>query len=172
MNQEQGVSVRYTRAMINTNAVSIFVLIVVSILGGYYLWSREEGNSVDFVPQMEADALSSQNGEKGSPTFVWQYRAHEGEIPRTTISLTARYENGEELTKEIDTIEGECNAYDSESENVYTNSSMIICYYAGLGRYYKVVADGSAYAVQRKVFEEASPEYDPPVEVFETIGAF
>ncbi len=49
---------------------------------------------------------------------------------------------------------------------------MIICYYAGLGRYYKVVEDRDGYAVQRRVFEEASPDYDPPPQAYETVVRF
>lgn len=81
--------------------------------------------------------------------------------------------NGTSQTKEIDTIEGSRNEYVSPDADVYAQSEMIICYYAGFGRYYKVVASGNGtYSVQRREFEEASPHYTPLVASFETIVVF
>jgi hypothetical protein len=106
--------------------------------------------------------------------FAWSYTTSEKDnIPYTTIRLTASSVGKEPVTKEIDTIEGGCNEYEDRDTDVYQNSIMIICYYAGLGRYYKVVEeDDGGYAVQRKVFEEGSPDYVPPEQNFETIARF
>jgi hypothetical protein len=109
----------------------------------------------------------------GEPVFGWKYSTVDKEgIPQTTISILATYPDSTEVTKEIDTIEGECNEYLEPDADVYQNSKMIICYYAGLGHYFKVIEGDGKYLVQRKVFEEASPEYNPPVEDFETVVEF
>ncbi|MBP9751012.1 MAG: hypothetical protein KBC95_04180 [Candidatus Peribacteraceae bacterium] len=106
------------------------------------------------------------------PAFAWSYEASSREdIPQTTISLTARYEDSTSNTKVVDTIEGDCNDVESPAD-AYAKSTMILCYYAGLGRYYKVIDASGSYLVQRKIFEEASPEYDPPELPFETIERF
>lgn len=109
--------------------------------------------------------------QKTPPTFSWSYREYENEgIPYTEISLTASYENRTTSTTQvIDRVEGSCNAYEDPEIPTYERSTMVICYYAGLGRYYRVVKDGEDYAVQRRVFEEASPDYEPPIRPYETI---
>jgi hypothetical protein len=122
-----------------------------------------------FPPHAEAPEVVPE----GKPTFAWSYsESEENGIPHTEITLVAVYENGASQKKVIGRIEGGCNSYDDQDSDVYERSKMIICYYAGLGRYYKVVADGDAYLVQRKVFEEASPDYAPPVQEFETVATF
>lgn len=111
----------------------------------------------------------------GEPVFAWSYKAVPGneEIPRTMVSLTATYPDGNKITKEIETVQGEsCNAYPEPDKDVYTKSEMIICYYAGLGHYYKVVEANGKYLVKRKMFEEASPDYNPPQAEFETLAEF
>lgn len=107
------------------------------------------------------------------PAFEWRYTpSMRGDIPYSTIALVARYPDGFVKTKDIDTIAGGCNEYEPADTDVYEKSSMIICYYAGLGHYYKVVESDGHYLVKRKVFEEASPEYAPPPEEFKTIVRF
>lgn len=108
-----------------------------------------------------------------SATFEWVYATYnKDEIPRTDISLKATYEDGTTETKKVDSIEGSCNEYSERDSDVYPSSQMIICYYAGLGRYYKVVKKENSYTVQRKEFEEASPDYDPPQQIFQTVIQF
>lgn len=103
-------------------------------------------------------------------TFEWLYSPFEkNDMPWVKISLSAKYDDGTSETKLIDTIEGSCVDYDKRDADVYPASTMIMCYYAGFGRYYKVVKKESGYEVQRKEFEEASPEYSPPVQDFQTI---
>jgi hypothetical protein len=115
----------------------------------------------------------NENNTLVDPSFQWSYQEfEESEIPRTTITLTARSSDGVSQTKEIDTIEGGCNEYAEPDVDAYSTSTMIICYYAGLGRYYKVVEQDGTYLVQRKIFEEASPDYVPVQNEFETIASF
>lgn len=148
-----------------------YLLLLISILllaiGAFYLFQNEEAEPVVAEPT----PIVEEN--LGEPTFLWSYLTGEVDsIPMTEISLTATYENGQTNTKLIDGIEGTCNEYPEPDADVYQNSTMIICYYAGLGHYFKIVKENGHYLVQRRVFEEASPDYDPPVEGFETIATF
>ena len=110
---------------------------------------------------------------KGNPRFTWDYTTSEKDgIPQTAIAITANYPDGSTARKIVDVVEGSCNDYTQSDSDVYPDSTMIICYYAGLGRYYKVMASNGAYLVQRRVFEEASPDYNPPVTGYETVVSF
>ncbi len=122
-------------------------------------------------PQIPVETVVAPEGE---PVFTWSYSdpVEKDFIPYSTITLTAQYPNGAVIARQIDTIEGGCNEHPDADKDVYKNSIMIICYYAGFGRYYKVTASESGYAAQRKEFEETSPEYNPPVQTFQTISEF
>lgn len=108
------------------------------------------------------------------PMFTWKYRSFEkNDMLYTEISIIATSaEGGPAITRKVDTIEGSCNSYETPDADVYPKSDMIICYYAGLGHYYKVVNQGGKFLVQRKEFEEASPDYNPPIQSFEAIAEF
>jgi hypothetical protein len=109
----------------------------------------------------------------GDPTFTWQYTyTTSGDFPKTHVALTATYPDSTTIKKDIDTPDGSCNEYASPDKDIYPRSTMIICYAAGLGHYYKVVQSNNAYLVQRKTFEEGSPQYTPPELPFETIARF
>ncbi len=108
-----------------------------------------------------------------SASFEWAYSSFEkDQMPWTDVILVAKYSDGTKETKHVETIEGNCNEYTERDTDVYEASQMIICYYAGFGRYYKVVKKETGYEVQRKEFEEASPDYSPPVQNFQTIMKF
>ena len=126
-----------------------------------------------YAPQTQTHEEESPKAEPGQPTFTWSYteRMEKG-IPYTEIMIIATYESGATLTKPVDRVEGNCNGYEPADADVYERSTMIICYYAGLGRYFKVVAEDGEYRVLRKIFEEASPDYDPPVQPYEPIVRF
>lgn len=148
------------------------LLLLISILllatGAFFLFQKEEAVS----PVVEEPTPIVEEN-LGQPTFLWSYLTGEVDgIPMTEISLTATYENGQANTKLIDGIEGTCNEYPEPDADVYENSTMIICYYAGLGHYFKIVEENGQYLVQRRVFEEASPDYNPPIEDFKTIATF
>lgn len=133
-----------------------------------------------FYPMPDRESEAILRGEpagaalRAKQTFAWSFRSFEIDgIPRTAISLTARDIAGaSSVTKDIDEIEGGCNDYPEPDADLYQYSTMIICYYAGLGRYYKVVESGTGFAVMRLVFEEAGPDYDPPIQQYEVIERF
>lgn len=142
-----------------------FAIAAALVTAGYVaLW---QGAEIETAPRVEEDV------PQGEPIFTWVYATDEsGEIPRTKISLRAMYFDGVSRTKEIDTVDGTCNVYPSPETDVYPKSEQIICYYAGLGHYFKIVAQDGKYLVQKRTFEEASPDYTPPVTNFETIVVF
>ncbi len=145
--------------------LAVAAVVLLGAIGFYVYSMHQERELIESTPIAEE--------VRGEPTFAWSYQESEREgIPYSEILLTATYPDGASETKSIDTVEGSCNAYEETDADVYEKSSMTICYYAGLGRYFKVVRDGDAYLVQRKVFEEASPEYDPPVLPYETVATF
>lgn len=147
--------------------VLAFILFVLLVGGTLYLvFVREKPSLVPSYVPSSPEATST-------PTFTWSYRTYEDhDIPYTEITLTATYIDGTVERKIIDTIDGSCNTYETTDPDVYSGSTMIICYYAGFGRYYKVIENKGSYLVQRKEFEEASPDYDPPVQSFQTITQF
>ncbi len=156
------------RSLLSEHSVLFIAIIValVALVAAFTLYIHE--SMEETTPPVNDQTLSFTN-----PTFAWTYDSFtEEEIPRTRISLTATSSNGTEQTKEIATIQGSCNDYVSPDANVYANSTMIICYYAGLGHYYKVVEAEGSYLVQEKTSEEARPDYNPPIEEFETIAVF
>lgn len=143
----------------------IFILAVSAVL--YFINKNKQISDDDHL-------VTPTQIDKSNAQFEWVYESKDEKdgIPQTAISLVAHYTDGTTEKKLVDDIEGGCNEYSSPDKDVYTGSKMIICYYAGFGRYYKVVKAGDAYLVQRKEFEEASPDYNPPVQSFQTIVQF
>lgn len=146
--------------------VLVIAAALILVVGATYIFLVE--NSLTLAPEGP-----NTNEASGAPTFTWSYKdSEDNDIPYTEINITATYENSVTETKFIDRVEGSCNTYENTDADMYERSSMIICYYAGLGRYFKVVQDKEAYLVQRKIFEEASPDYNPPMQSYETVVRF
>ena len=154
--------------------LAVGILFFLILIAGYVFFVPNENPDPLLQEQTETDQLEQESRiPLGAATFEWRYEPFtEDEIPRSTINLVATYENGNTEEKVVDTIQGGCNVYPEPDTDVYSDSEMIICYYAGLGHYFKIIESDDAYLVQRKVFEEASPEYNPPTESFQTIGQF
>ena len=153
---------------------TIGFIVVLLIVVGYALVDHFliKKNAVEIIPE-ETSSTETAVAPVGKPSFAWVFDYNqEGDFPKTSLGLAATYENGVVLTKAIDTPDGSCNVYDDKGKDAYAKADMIICYAAGLGHYYKVVEFDGAYLVQRKTFEEGSPEYNPPVQQFETIAQF
>lgn len=146
-----------------------FAVLLGILLLGYVVTTIDRAEPVPTSP----NPVQS-NTIQGDPAFTWQYETSENQdgIPETKISIAAIYLSGTITRKDVDTVEGNCNEYTETNADMYENSTMIICYYAGLGRYFKVVKSDGSYLVQRRIFEEASPDYNPPVTKFETITTF
>lgn len=145
---------------------SIFIVLVAIVIGGYFL-VRDKTPKQTGTPE----AIEVPKPE-GDPKFSWQYSSFEkGEFPYTSITLVAMYQNDMTMSKVVGKVQGGCNDYPEPDADVY-DSTMIMCYYAGFGEYFKVVKVGNIYEVRHKEFEEASPDYNPPVMQYETIATF
>lgn len=141
----------------------LFVLLVVIAIALYAI-----------VPQTPPSTIPAPVATtEGDPMFAWTYTAvMDRNFPKTRVTLTATYPNGAVVTKDIDTADGSCNDYADPDTDVYPKSTMIICYGAGFGTYYKVVQADTAYVVMQKSFEEGSPEYNPPAQSFQEVARF
>ena len=111
-----------------------------------------------------------------TPVFTWRYA--EGSslnldgIPETDVFLEVRYPDGSLESQKVDTVPGGCNELADADDDHAPMSTVIQCYSAGLGYRYKVSKGEREYFVQRKKFEEASPEYEPPFYDYQVIARF
>lgn len=109
-------------------------------------------------------------------TFAWRFEEASSlnldGIPETDIFLDATYSDGTVETKLTDTVSSSCNELPEAEEDSVSNSTVIQCYGAGLGFLFKITMGDGKYFVERKQFEEASPEYEPPVSEYEVIAEF
>jgi len=92
--------------------------------------------------------------------------------PETNIFLEVGYSDGTMQGRLIDTVPMGCNDLPDSKEIVAPNSYVAQCYGAGLGYWYKVTQGENSYLVERKKFEEAIPDYEPPVYQYEIISEF
>lgn len=103
----------------------------------------------------------------GPPAFSWRFEDADSlnpdGNPETRVLLDVTYADGSKETRLVDTTHASCN------ELPETEAGIIQCYGAGLGYRFRIIESGSRYLVQRKTFEEASPEYEPPAYEYETV---
>lgn len=154
-------------------SVCIGVFVITFVVLKYLNLSKQDTTTSLDEEVIENKVETKISPFEGDPHFEWSFVSfEEHNIPKVTIHLSAEYPNGEVKSREIETTEGSCNTYDTRDTDVYIQSEMIICYYAGFGQYYKVVESQSGYLIQKKVFEEASPDYNPPQLPFEILMKF
>jgi len=92
--------------------------------------------------------------------------------PNTEIYLKILREGGVAETRMMDTVNGSCNDLPDADNDVADNSTQIQCYYAGAGERFKIVKSGEVYQVKRQIFEEGSPDYNPPIEEYKVFMEF
>ena len=153
--------------------ITLLVLGAAGLIAASHFARTVDAPNIESENTAQTESAESTPTPQGPPTFSWEYEPYETPyIPHTIISLTATYPDGTRVTKVIEDIEGGCNVFTEPDADVYENSTMIMCYYAGFGRYYKVIANGQGYSVERKEFEEASPDYNPPQPGYQSIVTF
>ncbi len=134
---------------------SILIILAMGVLG-YTTYFSEPEYSTD-TPQ----------------TFAWKYEQADSlnldGIPETNVFLELIYPSGLIEKKLIDTTPGGCNDLPEHDPESIPGLATAQCYSAGLGYLFRVIQGTESYMVQRKIFEEASPEYTPSVETYETI---
>ncbi len=110
------------------------------------------------------------------PSFAWKFEEADSlnldGFPNTNIFLEAAYYNGEIQGQLIDTTPGSCNVVPNTDEDSAPNTTNIQCYSAGLGYRFKITKGETSYLVERKTFEEALPDYNPPHYEYEVVAEF
>lgn len=128
-----------------------------------------------YLSHMPSEELvDSVSGEaERPPRFMWKTGPDSSlnldGLPQTAIFIEVTYSDGTVQKKLIDTVPSSCNVTDTSEKGSVEHSTTLQCYGAGLGYYFIVTRGEQAYLIQRKKFEEASPEYDPPAYVYETV---
>lgn len=150
----------------STTIIALIVLVIIAVLLSLAMSSR---------PSSQADKLDQENnpGEENEIamaelfSFSWNFEEAptmnlDGN-PQTDVFLIATYENNMTEEKLVDTVDGGCSEMVGESyEGDISNTGKVQCYGAGLGQQYRIVAGEDAYLVERKLFEEALPNYEMP----------
>lgn len=112
----------------------------------------------------------------GVSAFAWRFEQADSlnldGIPETDIFLDATYQNGEVQTRLIDTVSSSCNELPDTEPDSVEGTTNIQCYGAGLGYRFKITRSDESYLIERKMFEEALPDYNPPVYEYETVMEF
>ena len=143
------------------------IIAILAIAGTMHvISSREREPSMDTpVP-----AAPDEAAERTVEGFAWDLAdVEDSEYDETEVTLIVRYDDGTSQRIGADTVEGSC--YDEDVETALApGSTQITCYYAGLGHKFRVLDSDDAYLLQMRVFEEAGPDYAPPVQEFETIA--
>ncbi|MCF7831899.1 MAG: hypothetical protein K9M36_03380 [Candidatus Pacebacteria bacterium] len=110
-----------------------------------------------------------------APVFVWKFEEADSlnldGFPETDIIIEATYSGGKVETKLIDTTPGGCNTLPDSRDDI-SGAETIQCYSAGLGYHFRITKGDNSYKVERKTFEEALPNYEPPVYEYEVVAEF
>lgn len=110
------------------------------------------------------------------PIFTWKYTndtsLNPDGNPQTVIFLEALYPDGTIQSKRIDMTPSSCNDVPDTEVGSAPYSTNIQCYGAGLGYRFKVTTGETSYLVERKMFEESTPDYNPPQNAYEVISEF
>lgn len=150
---------------------TIILLVIIALVALFfafnnYIYNEKQGDKVN----------TEVKGGVGIPSFMWRFEKADtlnlDGNPNTDIFLELTYENGVIENKLIDTVPGSCNDLPDLDTGSVENSTNIQCYSAGLGYRYKITQGENAYLVERKTFEEALPDYNPPPYEYETVAEF
>lgn len=149
------------------------ILIVLIVVGGLigvfyafndYIYKEKQGDGIQIEKETEA------------PIFTWRFEPADtlnGDgNPNTNVFLDAKYIDGEVVSKLIQVSHGSCNELpDADADNV-PGTTIVQCYGAGFGFYFKITKGEKSYLVMKKEFEEGSPDYDPPVQEYKVVAEF
>lgn len=140
----------------------VILLIVIGMVVAY----KKSNNAV----------VQNDDGHNGEvPIFAWRFTQattnNPDGNPQTNIFLDATYADGKTDAKLIEASNGSCNELpDAKDKDVLANTTIIQCYYAGQGFYYKIIKGEKSYQILRKEFEEGSDDYNPPEQEYKPIG--
>ncbi len=126
-----------------------------------------------YAPSRDHEENPADTAREAPASFAWTFE-EDGTLnpdgqPQTSVSLRATYPDGQVRDTRVDTVPGGCSVLPDPEEGSLAGTSAAQCYYAGLGYRYRIVAEGAMYRVERKRFEEASPEHVPPQQAYEAL---
>lgn len=108
--------------------------------------------------------------------FAWSFEEADSVNPdgnaNTNVFFEVVYSNDTTERLLVDTTAGSCSEIEASEDDVLEGTSMVVCYSAGLGQYFKVTEGEGGYVVHRKLFEEVSPSYTPPLYDYESLAVF
>lgn len=166
--------------MLNRNNSLLLIALLSILVGGYLAVSHYTKEGSDEVEELNErlDESESEEEVEQEPLSGFSWRFEEADTnnpdgnPQTEVYLTASY-GDDDVEKLVDTVDGGCSELEGESyEGDVSNTGKAQCYYAGLGQQYRIVESSDSYVVERKFFEEALPDYNPPASEWEVIADF
>ncbi len=153
-----------------TGRTLIFVLLVI-VGGGIFAYQA-------YLSRIEPSKAVTpvENESEEPPVFTWKFEEAStlnlDGLPETRIFLQAQYSNEEIINKLIATVPGSCNELPDADKDSVPGSATVQCYAAGIGDLFKITKGEKSYRVEHKIFEEASPDYNPPSQEYEVITEF
>lgn len=143
-----------------------FALLV--IIGGVVVYT------VYHTPEKEAEVPSTTYTQTTAPVaFAWRYEKANSLNPdgnlNTDVFIDITYADGSRGSTFVALSHGGCADLPDSKEERVAGTHVAQCYGAGLGYYFKITKGESSYRVERKMFEEGSPEYNPPEQPYEVI---
>jgi len=153
----------------NTKYISKALTVILVIIVGFF--------TIRFLDQKRSAEISENEDvevvDSNPESFEWKFEDADSlnldGQPNTDVFVEVTYESGEVRDVLVDTQPGGCNTLDSADEDNALGSKNAQCYGAGLGFTYKITKEEDSYLVKRKQFEEALPDYNPPVIVLDQI---
>lgn len=141
----------------------LIVILVVAGIASIFLLKKQEVVA-PVVQQVETTQ---------PPMFAWIFGKSDkldlDGLPQSTVTLRTTYSGGIIKDTLIDTVQGSCNELpDADKDNV-AHTATIQCYAAGAGERFRIIKGEQSYLVQKKEFEEGSPEYNPPEQEYKTV---
>ena len=150
------------------------VVFIILLIIGFAFFAYKKYAPTTTMPTETPTETSTEN--TGPVAFTWKYEEatslNPDGNPNTNVFLEAKYSNGKTMSRLITVSPGSCNDLPDVPSDSVINSTAIQCYHAGLGYRFKITKSTTSYLIMRQVFEEGSPEYNPPVTNYEVDSQF
>lgn len=154
--------------MKNPTLIIVAVIASIALMAAYIFISGTGEVSVKPAPVVDSTIVET--------TFSWRFAEAKTNnldgLPKTDIFLTITY-NHRSIEKLVDTVDGGCSLLEGQIfEGDISNAGSVQCYAAGFGQQYRVTQSKYVFFVERKFFEEASPDITPSVYEWEVVSEF
>lgn len=150
---------------------AVVVGIILIIGGGYIAFSQ-----FSKVPESDEALVPSKEAGATEPIFSWEFEEADSlnldGQPETNVILTITHEGKVPQRKLVETSQSGCNELPDPEEGSVPGTTAVLCYGAGLGYMFKITQSTEAYLIERKMFEEGSPDHTPLSQEYEVIHEF